>query len=439
MSRRPRLLLPLLASAAISAGAASARAQDSTLAIVDVTVLAMDGGGLRPHQTLLVRHGHIAAIGDAARVAIPSGTRRIDPPPGSVLLPGLTDAHVHLEAAPAGWMGAFVAAGVTSVFNLRGTTDHLALRSRVQDGTLIGPRIYSSGGYANLPLVQSAGDADSLVRTQRAEGFDFVKIHGSLAPAAYSALDSAARREGVALIGHLPRNLPFDSILARRQVMIAHAEELLYTALAARRDSAAVQATAGQLAAHGSWLTPTLAIYKAIGDQVGRPAVVDSALALPGLVLTAELRRLWGSGIYTNRAASQQPAFRASLETLRALTRAAHRAGVPLLAGTDTPLPRVAPGASLHDELDELVAAGLTREEALLTATRRPSEFLRQHTSRTERFGEIAEGAIADLLLVAGDPRRDLRVLRHPIGVAVMGRWYDRPALDAHRDAVSRR
>lgn len=437
--RRHVKAVALAAAATLAAGGSPARAQDGTLAFVNVSVLPMDGRGLLARQTVLVQHGRIAAMGDSGRVALPPGVRRISPPAGSVLLPGLTDAHVHLEAAPAGWMGAFLAAGVTSVFNLRGTADHLALRARVATGALPGPRIYTSGGFANLPQVQSAADADSLVRAQRAAGYDFVKIHGSLAPAAYTAMDSAARREGIALVGHLPRNLPFDSILARRQVMIAHAEELLYTALADQRDSAAVGVTASRLRAHGSWLVPTLAIYRAIGDQVGRPRVVDSALADPGLVLPAELRRLWQSGIYTNRAATQQPAFRASLATLRALTLAAHRAGVPLLAGTDTPLPLVAPGASLHDELEELVTAGLSREEALMTATRRPGDFMREHGRPGERFGVMAEGAIADLVLAAGDPRTDLRVLRRPLGVAVMGRWYDRATLDSLTQAIGPR
>ncbi len=103
-----------------------------------------------------------------------------------------------------------------------------------------------------------------------------------------------------------------------------------------------------------------------------------------------------------------------------------HRAGVPFLAGTDTPNPCLVPGFSLHEELAELVAAGLTPLEALQAATLGPARFL----GMTDSLGTVAPGKLADLVLVGADPTTDIRNTRAIRGVVLGGRYFDRAALD---------
>ena len=102
---------------------------------------------------------------------------------------------------------------------------------------------------------------------------------------------------------------------------------------------------------------------------------------------------------------------------------ALHAAGARILAGTDSGIDVTAPGTSLHDELAELVASGLSPLEALRAATTGPAAFL----GKVEEIGTISGGARADLVLVDGDPREDVGVLRHPRAVMLRGAWLERP------------
>ena len=106
---------------------------------------------------------------------------------------------------------------------------------------------------------------------------------------------------------------------------------------------------------------------------------------------------------------------------------ALHRSGVPIMAGTDAiGLELVAPGSSLHRELQLLLASGLSPYEVIQSATVVPAAFL----GKTKEFGTIAVGQRADLLLVARNPLENLEALKRPIGVMVRGNWLPREKLD---------
>jgi imidazolonepropionase-like amidohydrolase len=105
-----------------------------------------------------------------------------------------------------------------------------------------------------------------------------------------------------------------------------------------------------------------------------------------------------------------------------ALSAAASRAGVPLLAGTDLGDPYVIPGFALHDELELMVAAGVTPLAALQSATSEPARAF----GLTETVGTIASGQAADLVLLDGDPLADIRSTRRIYAVVLNGRWVAR-------------
>ena len=122
--------------------------------------------------------------------------------------------------------------------------------------------------------------------------------------------------------------------------------------------------------------------------------------------------------------------FRNQHMLLRRLTLALHKAGVPLLMGTDAlATAAVPPGISAHEELQELVAAGLSQYEALKTATTNVARFLNQ----PDEFGVIKSGARADLLLLDANPLADIGATTRIAGVMLRGRWLTVTALDSLR------
>jgi hypothetical protein len=176
---------------------------------------------------------------------------------------------------------------------------------------------------------------------------------------------------------------------------------------------------------NGTWAVPTLSVYKTFG-----------------LLNDAELRsdtrmRYFGGEFRDWLSAKDDPRLkswtRADFELERDLFKQEQRlfgelfrAGVPLLAGTDTGNPYCFPGFSLHDELVLLVESGLTPLAALQAATRNAAIFM----NAEDRYGSISKGKIADLVLLDADPLQDIRNTTKIAEVFFAGRELDRAALD---------
>jgi hypothetical protein len=339
----------------------------------------------------------------------------------------------------------FVANGVTTVLNLYGTPSFLELRGRVARGEMLGPAIYTSGPFiSNSPAPPPTPDeVERSVIAQKRAGYDVIKIHGDFSREAYHKVFEIARREAMTVIGHLPRNLGIEAAFEEKQDAIAHSEEYLYayfffkaaTRLADMSKEARLKWIADQVsripsvaeatAKAGIWVSPTLAVYHGIGLQVND---IDSVLKRPEMkYLPPALasRCAPANNTYIQRFKKENaPVFLANADLLSKLVKGLHDAGVKLLAGTDTPVPSVIPGFSLHDELQELVAAGLSPYEALRSATANAAEFL-----KTDKFGTVTEGKAADLVLVEANPLKDVSNASRRLGVMVRGRWFSEEEL----------
>jgi imidazolonepropionase-like amidohydrolase len=400
--------------------------------ITNVTVIPMDRERVVANQSVVVERGVIARLGPANQVRIPDGAQQVDGS-GKYLIPGLVDVHVHLASNPEDEqrhiLKLFLANGVTSVVNMRGTPQILELRAAVANGQTLGPRLYTVGPYVNEPLVTTPDEVEKAVVEQKRAGYDFVKLHGSLSRDAYARLIAVGRREGIRVIGHAPRNLGVDVMFAERQYAVAHAEEFLYDTNNSSTDAsvpgvdARVPEFARGMAQAGIWLMPNLTAFKAIADQVRD---LNAMLARPEMkYLPRSNREGWGPATnpYTTRfPASKYPGFITRYRVLEHLVRACRDAGVRLLVGTDAMNTGVVPGFSAHDELADLVAAGLTPFEALQAATKNAADYL---ATRGDR-GVIAVGQKADLVLIAGNPLDAISNTRRISGVMVRGRWLPR-------------
>jgi len=409
------------------------------VAFVDVNVISMATEGVLVGQTVVVRDGLIAEVGTTGEVSVPRGAARVDGAGERYLMPGLVDTHVHLEAQldAETWLPLFVANGVTTVFNLTGAPSTLELRRRVEEWDVLGPTIYTSGPFANLPQVTTPEDAETWVRAQKRAGYDFVKVHGPVAEDAFIRMNEVGRSIDMPILGHAPRNLPFDAVLENGQVAVVHAEELIYTYFQ-QLDESRIPDLARRMADAGTYLTTTVSMFENIVRQWGVPVVMDTVLALPeARYLSPKMRAFWTRGNpYTGRPVGREQVgatYRFQLELVQQL----HEAGVPLMLGTDTPLPVMYPGSSLLQDVENLSRAGLDASEVLAAGTRIPGDFISQHVDPGERFGTVAVGSRADLILLEANPLEDLDALSSPSGVMVRGRWFDRAALDGLLDGIA--
>jgi dolichol kinase len=204
-----------------------------TVAFTNVNVIPLDYEGVKQDRTVLVRGDRIVSVGSRYEVRVPSDALVIDGA-GHYLVPGLTDAHVHVSGTPVmptrddfGDAPIYLAYGVTTVVNLSGSPTVLEWRKRVNAGTLLGPTIYTAGPFVNEPRVNTPDEVERDIVTQAQLGYDLIKFHELLGTTtglslpAYRRMVETARRIGIPLVGHAPVNLGIDEMLRERQ-SIAH-------------------------------------------------------------------------------------------------------------------------------------------------------------------------------------------------------------------------
>ena len=429
-----KVLTALVALACPLACATGQQPPAPPIAIVNVNVLPMDREQVVAAQTVVIQGGTITRMGPTRSTPVATGTDVIDGT-GKYLIPGLADLHIHLhsssETEQRHILQLFVVNGVTTVLNLRGTPQILELRSAVAEGRVLGPTIYTSGPYVNEPFVTTPNEVERAVVEQRRAGYDFVKLHGSLSREAYARLNAVARREGIRVVGHAPRNLGVAALFEERQYAVAHAEEFIYDTLNRSREPAAIEseipALARKMKETGTWLMPNLTAFRTIAWMVQD---LDAVLARPEMsVMPPRVREGWGPATnpYTTRMSKDAyPGIMALYQVVEKLVGRFQKEGVRMLIGTDAMNTGVVPGYSTHDELAALTAAGLTPFEALKAATSNAASFL----AEGDRRGVVAVGQPADLVLLDANPLEDVASSRRISGVMLRGRWLARSDLD---------
>jgi hypothetical protein len=412
-----RLFLMLLTAATLEA---------RPIAVTNVNVIPMTGTQKQVliKQVVLVDDGKIIAVGKEGEIVIPADAQRIDGQ-GGYLLPGLIDLHVHVTQPDD--LALYVANGVTTVFNLSGDPTMLTWR----EGPRLRPRLLTTG--PPLVDVRSADRAKALVEEEAAAGYDGIKIYDDITLEALPALVESARAKNLFSIGHIPRNLRWQDMLAARPDAIAHAEEFLYSPVEEGDEERIV---AG-MKSGGISLITTLITYDLIGRQV---ADLESTLARgENVYANPVIKRAWQRPFngYTKRFnAARVPNFRRLLQFQKGLIKQLAEGGVPILLGTDAGGPAfVVAGFSAIDELRELVSCGLTPYAALRAATVAPARFLRKE----KELGTIEPGKAADFLVVRGNPLDDIENIALRAGVMLRGRWLEAKELRTELDAVAAR
>jgi len=411
----------------------------SATAFLHVNVIAMNTEVVLEDQTVVVNGERIADIGPAKLVKVPRGARLIESH-GKYLIPGLVDAHVHLQSEIE--FPLYLANGVTSVFNLDGRAAHLLWKKRIASGELLGPAIFSTGPIF-LEAHTPAEDV-KLVDEQADAGYDAVKIYNGVSKEEYPALINEAKRRNMLLMGHVARGPGFAMTLQYGQ-SIAHLEEIIYTNFNPQNDDdfdhyvldeSKVPEIVKQTKDANVFVIATLNNFSLIVQQATE---LDTFLKNPNLRYVAPwtLEQFQpAANRYKNRfPASQYDTLRKMLAMQRKLLKALSDAGVPLMAGTDATEIGPIAGFGLPDELSEFVQDGMSPYQALRTATVNPARYLRQYS----QSGTIEIGKRADLVLVAGNPLQDISNVRRIEGTMTQGRWLSSTELHEMVDGVPMR
>ena len=463
--------LAILAILASTVGThAVAQSSPTTYLIRNVSVISPSGSPATRLHDVVIRGRHISELA-APGSARAAGVTVIDGQ-GKFLIPGLIDSHVHVKEGDPLFL--FVVNGVTTVQNMSGRPFHLGLRRQTNDGSVLGPRIITTGPTTAEVGVSTVAEVEKLVAEQKAAGYDAIKQYGSrngdMERDVYRALRSAAAAHRMRLVGHAPRNLPFQEVLAERQSSIDHMEEIVYThqpfarllrpyvdlqfgrAGAATRDSLLrtpvpdfaaqlrpeIDALARAVKASGVAITPNLVFFRNI--QWMTSDSIHALLRGPELAYAApELRLNWApaQNRYRNAWRDRDLISRylaRVVELQNAITLALRRVDVPLMAGTDAEGLGTQPGFGLHTELELFVQSGLNPRDALRAATIIPAQQLQIADS----VGSIETGKIADAVLLDANPLTDIRNTRRIAGVFRAGRWVPRAAADAALDSLAR-
>jgi imidazolonepropionase-like amidohydrolase len=427
--------------AAVLPPAACAQSADGVTAFENVTVIPMDSERSLPGHTVVVQGDRIVAVGPSASVAVPAGARRVDGR-GKYLTPGLAEMHGHVPPpnAPAQTtedvLFLYLASGITTVRGMLGAPGQLELRRRTNTGELLGPTLYLAGPSFNGNSVNTPDDAVRMVREQRAQGWDLLKIHPGLTRPEYDAMARTAAQEGIRFGGHVPEEVGLMHALRVGQETFDHVDGYVEYAGGAEGpiDPTKLDSAVRMTREANAWVVPTMALWEVL--YVTLP--LDSLLAYPELrYVSPQSVQAWVNA-YNQRRGSPQFNAETARNTIAArqqVLAALHRGGAGILMGTDAPQQFSVPGFSLHREFPRMRAAGMSPYEILATGTRNVGHYFQ----RNDTFGTVAVGRRADLLLLDADPLADVANLQRIAGVMVRGRWLPGDEIRTRLEAIAAR
>jgi imidazolonepropionase-like amidohydrolase len=441
------------------------------IVIRNVAIIDVQGNKLDVDRDVIVEGNRIVGV-QAGGTARPPKDARVVDGSGKFLIPGLWDFHVHVFSAAGEEdiaLPMYIINGVTGIRDagaFRKLAEMRKITTAVERGERVGPRIILAGAMIDGPpgswpdqmVASNAEEGRARVRESKAAGWGFVKSYSLLSEATYLAIASEAKRQRVPLYGHVPESVTLQTAIkaghrsiehfgritqacstAEAKMISANAEALrsgnpmasLMTVMAGHNKTTLehwneklCQRVAREVASAGVAVMPSLMVSD---FYVGKdPAPDDPRMQS----VPKQVRAQWAQGDW--RRQQMSPELLALAPKSIALDwktfKLMHDSGVKMLAGTDAAYanPFIFHGYTLHDELERYVAAGLTPQQALMTATVNPGRFL----MRKDLDGRVSYGRRADLVLLDANPLEDIRATRRINAVIANGRLFDRDALD---------
>ena len=389
----------------------------ATLAIVGGTLIDGTGAAPVPDSAVVIHNGRIVAVGPRSKVKIPKHANKVDAT-GKFILPGLWDMHAHFEQVE--WGPIYLAAGVTTVRDCGNEFEFItAVRDAIARGRGLGPRLLLAGivdGTGPFALgvqrVDTPEQAKQWVDKYHAAGFQQMKIYSSVKLEELKAVTEQAHRLGMTVTGHVPNGLTAYQAIEAGQDQINHItyiadimrpqlpdnatrDDRRKAAMNLALDSPEAKKALTFLKDHHTVVDPTLSVFEMFTATTAKPP----ASFEPGVnKIPVELaEQITDVEPPSEHSQIGEKIFQKEIEIVGAL----HRAGIPIVAGTD----QTVPGHSLHRELELYVQAGFTPMEAIQAASIVPARVM----GLEKELGTVEKGKRGDLILLDANPLDDIR------------------------------
>lgn len=416
--------------------------------IHNVSIVDIETGTVNSGQAVIISDGTIVDVTSDQDMDRYRADQTIDGN-SAYLIPALGDAHVHIQSRSE--LQNYLVHGVGLVVNMSGNPDHLKMRQEIISGQIEGPTILTVGPTLDgepptNPLFTSVNpdNASEVVGWIVSEGYDAIKIYQQMDANTLRAVIAASDEYKRVLTGHASRTAGISAAIESGQRYFAHGEELAFESFdeeSRHYDLGQIPALADELNKAGVTTTPMLRYIEEIPLQVND---LEGFLKRPEMrVIPAAMHLSFDSrqGWFSNR---EDPAgFTGQIKSLAqfvaALTTALQQRNADLILGTDAGFGGAIPGHSVHMELETLVKAGLTEQQALLTATVEIGKYLNKIDPDAQPWGKIKAGHAADLLLIGGNPLTDISSTQDIKGFMLRGRWLERHALDETSNQLAKR
>jgi len=455
--RKTTLLLLILILPSLLFAQQRKNTRSKQLVIARVTVIDATGAPAKPDMTVLIMGDRIIELGKSQEIRTPRDAQILDAT-GKFLIPGLWDMHVHLEfwGKDAG-LPLCIANGVTGVRDMGGDLDLLRQwQKQIELGTVIGPRIVAAGpildgptpGYPLRITVKNPAEARQAVASLKKRGVDFIKVHAHLSRESYFVIADEAKKRGVTFAGHVPISVPAAEASDAGQKSIEHLNESALLIDCSSREAELRRGEGGyqqyldtysegkcqelfsRFRRNGTWQVPTLVTLRSFAYLRETDPSRNALMRYVPKKMKESMQNLFDM-YFKNRKEEEWAIAKKVYEKDLEMVGAMHRAGVGLLAGSDAAILAgsysAVAGFDLHEELVQLVRAGLTPMEALQAATLNPARFL----GKLDDQGTVEKGKLADLVLLEGNPLQDINNTKKINAVIVGGKLIAKSDLEA--------
>lgn len=350
---------------------------------------------------------------------------------------------------------------MTTIRAMLGAPNQLVLRDLLRKGEVLGPTMFVAAPSLNGNSAPNPDTAMKLVRAHKAAGYDLLKLHPGLSRATYDSAVAVARQVGITLGGHVSQQVGIDRTLDARQSTIDHLDGYIEGAVPADMKRRIMSPTeqvsfADWMAAvtddqlrelarrtkeAGVWNVPTMFLWESLFSSFAPESAAqrEEMKYAPKQWITGWINQKRNQAAGNEKGGITPELAQQLLAQRRKLLKALADAGAPLLMGTDSPQMFNVPGFALHRELRLMREAGLTPYQVLESGTKNVGLYAERDLKQDGKFGTVAVGNWADLVLLDGNPLQTLDNVAKRSGVMVRGRWVPKSEIDAGLKALAAR